>query len=238
MSRIPVLGGSFWRPGYYAERWGLQAYWNLQDVSDAWINGQTLTNNNATTFTAGKIGNAATFVSSSSQSLSRASESLLQTGNIEFWLAFWVKAATPGSNQVIVSKTPSGSTSEYSVLLLSSGGVRFTIFSSGGGSTQVAGATGIGDNSYHFVVCYQEPLLNRIGISVDNGAFTFTIRTVVTGVNTNIFRVGAFSDSTNFLDGQVALTAFGKNPPGGIANVIAEINTTLFNSTTGRLWPF
>lgn len=47
---------------------GLVEFWKLADTSG--VNGNTLTNNNATTFVAGKVGDCANFVAASSQSLS------------------------------------------------------------------------------------------------------------------------------------------------------------------------
>lgn len=54
----------------------LEAWWNLEDLTDASGNSHTLTNNNGVTFTAGKINNAATYANSSFQTLSIVNGSL------------------------------------------------------------------------------------------------------------------------------------------------------------------
>lgn len=47
----------------------LEAFWNLEDLTDASGNSHSLTNNNSATFTAGKLNNAATFARASAQAL-------------------------------------------------------------------------------------------------------------------------------------------------------------------------
>jgi len=90
----------------------LQASWKLSDTSDASGNGNTLTNNNTVTFVAGKIGNAAQFVSTSSQSLSIADNSFVTIANAGWTVAFWVNP-TSSSNQMWVAKDNSGADREF-----------------------------------------------------------------------------------------------------------------------------
>ena len=70
---------------------GLQVYYKLENLTDSSGNSLTLTNHGTVTFTAGKVNNAANFVSASSQYLSDANATPYQMGTGNFSYAFWVK---------------------------------------------------------------------------------------------------------------------------------------------------
>src|SRR5439155_23130905 len=81
---------------------GLTVYYALSDTSDATGGGLTLTNHNTVTFSAGKVGNAANFVSASSQYLSQADSAAFQMGaSTDFTGAAWTKSGS-GSAKYIV----------------------------------------------------------------------------------------------------------------------------------------
>jgi hypothetical protein len=73
---------------------GLQVYYKLEDLTDSSGNSLTLTNHGTVTFTAGKVGNAANFVSASSQYLSHADAAPYQMGTGDFSFSFWFKFTT------------------------------------------------------------------------------------------------------------------------------------------------
>lgn len=68
---------------------GLLAFYNLSDLTDASGNGNTLTNNNGVTFSAGKIGNAATFNGTNSY-LRTTIPGLATATSGDFSIACWV----------------------------------------------------------------------------------------------------------------------------------------------------
>lgn len=81
---------------------GLIGFWKLADLTDA-FGGFTLTNNGGVTFTTGKVGNAASLASASSQYLSRAHAAALSpTGDMT--LSAWVKFNTLTGNRPVVMK--------------------------------------------------------------------------------------------------------------------------------------
>ncbi len=83
---------------------GVVAHYKLSDTSDATANAHTLTNNNATTFIAGKVGNAAHFVAASSQSLSN-NDAALKPGATDDWTCcFWAKLTDLASLYTPVSQ--------------------------------------------------------------------------------------------------------------------------------------
>src|SRR3990167_8467417 len=92
----------------------LIAYWKLEDLVDSTGTITDLTNNAAVTFTSGKILNAATFASASSQYLSHASTANLQTGDIAWTINYWVKLTDKTANRAFIYKGDvNNSTYEY-----------------------------------------------------------------------------------------------------------------------------
>ena len=76
---------------------------------DQYTNGLTLTNNNTVAAVAGKVGTAGDFEEGSSESLSRADEALLSTGDVSWTEAAWIKMESyPGSANVYISSKGTG----------------------------------------------------------------------------------------------------------------------------------
>jgi hypothetical protein len=78
--------------------------------TDQHTNALTLTDNNTVGTAAGKVGTAGDFEDANSESLSRADEALLSTGDISWTEACWVKmeSKSPNSNNYISSKATGG----------------------------------------------------------------------------------------------------------------------------------
>jgi hypothetical protein len=78
--------------------------------TDQHTNALTLTDNNTVGTAAGKMGTAGDFEDTNSESLSRADEALLSTGDISWTEACWVKmeSKSPNSNNYISSKATGG----------------------------------------------------------------------------------------------------------------------------------
>lgn len=122
------------------------AYYKLDDVNDSSGNGYTLTNNNAVTFGAGKVGNAASFVAASNQSLSRAGSDLDIT-TTDYAFSFWFKVAT--DDKILFSKGADG-TLGYSMYVSTGGLLQWNHVASGVGDLNT-GTTGVdvSDNAWH-----------------------------------------------------------------------------------------
>jgi hypothetical protein len=78
---------------------GLQVYYKLEDLTDSSGNSLTLTNHGTVTFTAGKVNNAANFVSASSQYLTHVDATQFKMGTGDFSYAFWIKFSVSGTSQ-------------------------------------------------------------------------------------------------------------------------------------------
>lgn len=83
---------------------GVVAHYKLSDATDASGNAHTLTNNNAATFIAGKVGNAAHFVAASSQSLSNNDAGLKPGASDDWTCVFWAKLTDLASLYTAVSQ--------------------------------------------------------------------------------------------------------------------------------------
>jgi hypothetical protein len=100
---------------------GLKVYYKLEDTSDSSGNGLTLTNHGTVTFTAGKVNNAANFVSASSQYLNHVNATPYQMGTGDFTYAFWIKFTATGARS-IMDYGQTGATPGYAVDSISLGG--------------------------------------------------------------------------------------------------------------------
>jgi Concanavalin A-like lectin/glucanases superfamily len=221
----------------YNARWGVVSAWNLADTADA-IGANTLTNNNGATFTAGKVGNAATLVRASAQYLSRASNAGLQTGAVDFWLGFWIKfASDPGINMYPFSK---GTSPEYAGYY-NSGEARFHFtIANFAKDLQAANSGAFTVGTWYFVLCWYDATNQTINVRVNNGGSIDTLSTFGTTItaNASALTLGWFGAANTYVDGQMDAVVFGKSPPGGIAGVISEISSTLYNAGAGKEPPY
>lgn len=93
------------------------AAWKLSDLTDATGRGNTLTNNGGTTFIAGKIGNCAHFVTSSSQALNKLTSADVEVngaGGALWEIGLWVKLADKVSTYWFIAKDDAGA-GEYNI---------------------------------------------------------------------------------------------------------------------------
>lgn len=221
----------------------LVEYWQLDEASGNRAGahaGLTLTDNNTVGSNTGLVySNAASFVASSSEYLSRASESTLQTGDIDFWFAAWAypTALNPLTFPSVIGKDVQATNREY-LILYDSGTNRWRwVVGSGGGGfigrqdANTFGAPSI--NTWHLLVVYHSATSNQVGISVNGGAFDTSATTGAPSVWTNEFRIGGRTDSAagTFFDGRIGPVLFGKNYVPDSADV-----TWLYNGGAGRTY--
>lgn len=76
---------------------GLKVYYAMENVNDSTATGDTLVNNNAATFVAGKVNNCVNFVVASSQTLTRANDAGNQVGTGDFTYCCWFKSSQTGN---------------------------------------------------------------------------------------------------------------------------------------------
>src|SRR3990167_2024195 len=207
----------------------LIAYWKLENVSDSTGTITDLTNNATVTFTAGKILNAGTFASASSQSLSHASEANLQTGDIAWTFNFWVKLTDKVANQAFIYKGDAADSVLEYIVYLDQAGDRLILNVAGtGGTANNFGSPPTG--TYFMVTVIHASAGGAITIQVNNG--TANSAAGVTGISdANLFRIGR-SGAGSYANGQIDEVGFWKR-----ALTAGEI-TELYNGGNGLTYPF
>lgn len=103
----------------------LVAFWKLGEASGTRfdsVGSNDLTDNNTVTQAAGKIGNAANFVSANQEYLSSVDTDDLSTGDIDFIIAGWVLFDATVASNAIISKR-GGADIEYQINLNAGGSV-------------------------------------------------------------------------------------------------------------------
>lgn len=223
-------------------RWGLVEHWNLDEASGtrAGVNGNTLTDNNTVTQAAGKMGNAAQFTAVNTEYLSVADNAALSTGDVDFWMGCWVYFDSTGAYLDLISKDTSGQRELGLFFDLVATQLAFVVFPDGVNGIQVNAST-LGTPSlttWYFVLAWHDSVNNTINIKVNNGATDATSHS--TGVRDGMapFTLGARSDGFFYLNGRLDEVSFGKSPPGGIAGVISEISSRLYNGGAGLSYPW
>lgn len=211
----------------------LAAYYSLENANDS-LALNNLTNNATVTFVAGKVANAANFVSASSQFLSHADTATLDMGDIDFTFTVWARLATkPAAIMGIVSKyTTTGNQRSYSVQWdNTSDRFRFIMSSDGGTTNQtVLSATTFGAPStatYYFIACRYNAATDTMSISVNSGAPDTANLAGGAFASTAAFQVGA-QNSANFWNGLIDELGIWKRLLSD-----AEI-TDLYNAGSGR----
>ncbi len=148
----------------------LVSYWTMDEASGTRNDSHGtnhLTDNNTVGSAAGKLGNAAVFVTANSESLSRANNAALQTGDIDYTLAGWFRIDVENSSQMIAARDEVGQR-EWAIDYASGVGLRFSInaFS----IIANAGTLSFIGTPWFFVVCWHDATANTINIQVNNGS--------------------------------------------------------------------
>ena len=216
----------------------LNGYWKMDEASgnriDSSGNGNDLTPTNAPGSAAGKISDAAVFVAASAQDVRHVSNASLTTGNIDFTLGFWAYITDLSVAGCLVQKSDASSFAniEYECYFSASSGSFLFRVSHGTNWITVVHPTLISVNTWYYVLCSHDITLDRIAISINNGADTtasmagFTIPT-----STAPFIVGsrASGDAAN---ARIDELGFWKKV------LTADEKTELYNGGTGITYPF
>ena len=118
---------------------GLQAFYKLDDTTDASGNGNALTNTGGVTFSSGKIGNAAVF---------NGTDRLYSTfNNIPTTVSLWFKGASFGGYKMLFSAIDNGS---LAYLVQGQGNGTFRFYSQSG--SIVNSNTTVDDDNWHHIV--------------------------------------------------------------------------------------
>jgi hypothetical protein len=210
---------------------GLTAYYALSDLTDASRHGLTLTNHGTVTFSAGKVNNAANFVSASSQYLTHADATQFQMGTGDFSFAFWAKFIISQAKSVFCYGT-TGASAGYGV---DTNVGRFQGFISDGTTVKTFGqAHNFNDGNWHLcvVTCKRS---GNMQMYVDNVTEGSAVN--ITSVTGSVNSANGFSMGGNFAGG---VLFDGSIDEAGLWNRVltsTEI-THLWNGGAGTTYPF
>lgn len=162
----------------------LISHWTLDEASDgsgavtrndSWGTNH-LTDINTVASATGKIGNAASFVPANLEYLSVASNSTLQTGDIDFEAQAWFYLdAKTGLQRVICGRWSSAGAGNREYILFYNVGTdrfNFVVSSNGGATTSSVSANNFGapaTGTWYMVNAWHDAANNLIGISVNAG---------------------------------------------------------------------
>ena len=213
----------------------LIGYWNLDEASgqrnDSHTNALHLLDNNTVGVSSGggpDSGDAADFEADSGENLSRTSESLLQTGNVDFAVAAWVWLESKGAEaRTLLAKRDSGS-GEFTIVHETVSD-RFWFYNVD--EIDSVKATSFGSpalNTWYFLVAWQDTTAGTWNISVNDGAVDSAIISAPV-VDSSTFRIGGQYPGTSWwMDGRIAYVGFWKR------TLTAAERTWLYNSGSGR----
>ena len=217
----------------------LVTYYKLDETSGTRtdsVNGYNLTDNNTVLFDggAGAAGYARNFTAANDEFFNIASNSDLQTGDIDFWVAAWVYPTSLGPRDVVTKYGSGNSTREY-LLGFNPSSQPIIIINDGTGDTTLASTHVQSTNTRIFLLAWHDSVNNTLNIRV-GGQSAESIAYSSGGQTTSEdFRIGKWSGSAtgNKWNGNMNSVVFGKSPPSGIANVIGDIYTSLYNNNKG-----
>lgn len=214
----------------------LVSYWACDEASGSLLDAHStnhLTDSNNSGTTTGKV-NGARIVDrfgpgfSGTQYFYTASNSSLQTGDIDFTLAMWIYEGsdTAGDMRFISKYSGTASTSEYTTDYVSFNGTRTFSFFGGSSSSGVTVSWNAYKNTWAHVVWWHDSVNDEIGVAINAG--TPTIEPHVIGVN---------STSADFVVGY--RTSGWIDEIGFWKRVLTSAERTeLYNSGAGLAYPF
>jgi hypothetical protein len=218
----------------------LVALWKLDEASGTRADSKgsnTLTDNNTVLSAAGLVYPlAADLVAANNEYLSIADNAAISTGNIDFWLAAWVRLASKPALAPIAFKwsQAGGTAREYGLSYIGGGTDRFALSVSNGTSQDTLSANTFGSpsiNTWYFLFARHVASESKTYLSVNGGAedsqsLGFDIADSATGL-----AIGSYSNGlSSWFDGRIGPVALGKN----YAPTAQDI-AFLYNGGSGRL---
>lgn len=209
----------------------LISFWELEESSGTRNDSKGtnhLTDNNTVTSTSGKVGNAAVFTAANLESLTRADNASLSTGNIDFTWVFWVKMTSAASVGLIYKGDSTGV--EYAITARSGGAFRFEVDNGAGliNITGVDSTTTYSTGTWYMVECYHDSVNDLIAVAVNNGIANTTAYSLGSWDSSVSLYMGVDGDFGDYLNGQLDQVGFWKRI------LTPTERTFLYNSGNGR----
>lgn len=219
----------------------LIGWWNLGEASgtrfDSTSNHLDLTAVNNPGNTPGVIGNAIHLVKASSQYCTRANESLLQTGNVDFTVAAWARLTTDVAGNIAAKQNVLAA--EWNMANgLNAGTLEFTAYP--GGSPNRALIANPGTGVWFFIVGWWDSSALTAHVQLNNG----TPVDQVAGSSAIVASTASFDIGTRFgglledWNGDIGPVGLWKSAAGGGGILTTTQRTNLYNVGAGVTFPF
>jgi hypothetical protein len=208
--------------------WALNEDGGANNALDAHSNALTLTQVASPGANTGIVYNTARTFDGTTQYVQRASEAILQSGNVDFTFAAWIRCnAFDGSEQWIGSK----GTSEWYLHLATDNRLRFVIRNAEVVFASTFGA--LSTATWYLCTGWHDAANGRIGASVNATANT-AARVTAPGTNTDPFRIAWGSPlAVRSFNGRVGPAMMWKSAAGGGGVLTAAQRTALYNNGNG-----
>lgn len=219
----------------------LVAYWPLNEAAgannalDLHSNGLTLTQVSSPGADTGMVYSTARTFDGGANYFTRNSETLTQTGDVDFTIAAWVyRANTPADTFSIVSKDDVNSR-EYFMYIGSSNTAIFQVYRAGPIS-KIAIAGTVPLNTWTFLVGWHSAANDIVGAQCNADAAVENATGGALQAATNMpFRIGrmAGNDFPRYFNGRIGPVAMWKSAVGGGGVLTAAQRTALYNGGAG-----
>lgn len=216
---------------------GLTHYWTLDEASGTRndsIGAAHLTDNNTVGSVAGKNGNAASFVTTSSQSLTSASGEHIDL-TVGWTVAFWWFLPDTGRQQALF--TYSVDATHRLHVDQAAAGTKLRVYDGAGSSILTNNVTPTA-GAWHLVVVWYDPTIGTNGsyrLAVNNDATIASGTGALGGApahENRSVRLGVYNDATRYMTGYI-------DEVYSWPRVLTDNErTTLYNSGTGKFFPF
>lgn len=208
--------------------WGLDEAGGANNALDKHSNGLTLTQNGSLGSAAGLVyAGARTFAAASTQYFSRTSESLLQTGDIDFVVSAWVYP-TGTAIEMLYARDDSAANREF-YLARTTTNTQFAVWDASSNLAGVVNGSAMSLNQWSLVVAWHDATNNIVGVSINNGTATTNATTGSPTAKTIESTIGKRMGSTpNYFSGRMGPVMFWKNRV-----LDATARTTLYNAGAG-----
>ena len=216
----------------------LISYWRMDETSGTRVDvhgSNDFTDNNTVGSRAGVIGNGAVFVRANSESLSVANNSDLQSGNVDWWVNYWMVIDSKPGDMQLFTRRESGTVIEFWSFWTSPDRIGTNIYNGastalGSVITDPAPATG----ALAMFSLWHDASLSRVFQSINAQAVPDEVTlTGDMGVGTISTRIGAIHTTPiEFFDGLIDEVSWWKRIP-----LQSELES-LYNSRNGLAYPF
>lgn len=191
----------------------LVGLWRLDETSGTRadsVGTNHLAEANGVASTTGLVYNtSALFDLANSERLHVASDAVLRTGDIDFWVAAWFKSSFMTGTRVIAANW----TNAVRGWVLFNSGTTLTFTLGNGGNTSGTAITiaSLSLNTDYFVVAWHDKTAQTVNLQLNNGSVASGARGVTPGTSTAEFEIGSNGGGTNFFSGVIGPVMLGKN---------------------------